>query len=44
MTALSDLAHDVTDAAGVSIDDVVDAFEDTYAEFAGEIAGIGQRV
>jgi len=44
MTALSDVAHDVTGAAGVSIDDVVDAFEDTYAEFAGEIAGIGQRV
>ena len=32
------------DAAGVSVDDVVAAFEDTYAEFAGEIAGLGQPV
>jgi AcrR family transcriptional regulator len=44
MTALSDFAHGVTDATGVTIDDVVGAFEDTYAEFAGEIAGLGQRV
>jgi AcrR family transcriptional regulator len=44
MTALTDLGHAITDTAGVSVDDVVAAFEDTYAEFAGEIADLVQPV
>ena len=44
MTALTDLGHAITHTAGVSVDDVVDAFEDTYAEFAGEIADLVQPV
>jgi AcrR family transcriptional regulator len=44
ITALCDLATDVTNAARINIDDVVDAFEATYADFAGEIAGVGQPV
>ncbi len=39
MTALQQLALDMAQATTVSIDDVVDAFEATYAEFAVEVAG-----
>ncbi|MBB2990823.1 AcrR family transcriptional regulator [Mycolicibacterium iranicum] len=42
ITAMCDLAE--KSALGIDIDDVIRAFEDTYAEFAGEIAGIGQPV
>ncbi|PRC44932.1 TetR family transcriptional regulator, partial [Mycobacterium sp. ITM-2017-0098] len=44
MTAMRELAHSASDAAGIGVDDVVSAFEDTYADFAGEIAGLGQPV
>jgi len=44
ITAVRDLVEDVTVAVGVSVGDVVNAFEATYAEFAGEIAGLGQPV
>jgi AcrR family transcriptional regulator len=44
MTALRELASDRTDMTRIGVDDVVDAFEATYAEFAGEIAGLGQPV
>jgi AcrR family transcriptional regulator len=42
ITALQELAQNMVRARPVSIDDVIDAFEATYAEFAGEMAGIGQ--
>lgn len=44
MTAMRELAQSASDAAGIGVDDVVMAFEDTYADFAGEIAGLGQPV
>jgi len=44
ITAVRDLAEDGTAAAPVSVDDVIDAFEATYADFAGEMAGLGQPV
>ena len=44
MTAMRELAHSASDAAGIRVDDVVAAFEDTYADFAREIAGVGQPV
>ncbi|MBV5246298.1 MULTISPECIES: TetR family transcriptional regulator [Mycolicibacterium] len=42
ITAMDDLAR--KHVSGISVDDVISAFDDTYAEFAGEIAGIGQPV
>ncbi len=42
ITAMSDLAQ--KDVAGIGVDDVIEAFEDTFAEFAGEIAGVRQPV
>jgi AcrR family transcriptional regulator len=42
MTAMKELADTASDAAGIGVDDVVSAFEDTYADFAGEIAGVRQ--
>lgn len=44
MTAMRELAQSASDAAGIGVDDVVMAFEDTYADFAGEIVGLGQPV
>lgn len=44
MTAMTELAHTASTAAGIGVDDVVTAFEDTYADFAGEIPGVGQPV
>jgi AcrR family transcriptional regulator len=44
MTAMRELAQSASSAAGIGVDDVVMAFEDTYADFAGEIAGLGQPV
>lgn len=44
ITAARGLVEDVTAVTEVSLDDVVNAFEATYAEFAAEIAGVGQAV
>ena len=44
ITAARGLVEDVNVVAEVSLDDVVNAFEATYAEFAAEIAGVGQAV
>lgn len=44
MTAMRELASSPSGAAGVGVDDVISAFEDTYADFAGEIAGLSQPV
>lgn len=44
ITALQQLAQDMVHAVAVSIDDVVVAFEATYAEFAGEVASFKQPV
>ncbi|MDG4665669.1 TetR family transcriptional regulator [Mycobacterium sp. 236(2023)] len=42
ITAMTDLA--ARSASGIDVDDVVAAFEDTFAEFAGEIAGLALPV
>ena len=42
ITAMADLA--ARNASGIDVDDVVAAFEDTFAEFAGEIAGLALPV
>lgn len=42
ITAMSDLAQ--RSVSGIDVDDVIAAFEDTFAEFAGEIAGLAQPV
>ena len=42
ITAMSDLAD--RSVSGIDVNDVITAFEDTFAEFAGEIAGLGQPV
>jgi AcrR family transcriptional regulator len=42
ITAMADLAQRNT--SGIGVDDVVAAFEDTFAEFAGEIAGLALPV
>lgn len=44
ITAMGELAQDRIAAAVFSVDDVVDAFESTYAEFEAEIAALGQPV
>ena len=44
ITALQQLALDMAHATTVSIDDVVDAFGATYAEFAVEVAGLKEPV
>ena len=44
MTALTELTDDLTTAGRVEIDDMVAVLDVTYAEFAGEIAGLGQVV
>ncbi|VEG57738.1 TetR family transcriptional regulator [Mycolicibacterium aurum] len=44
MTAMRELADTASEAAGIGVDDVVAAFEDTFAVFAGETAGLGQPV
>lgn len=44
MTAMRELASVASERAGIGVDDVVSAFESTYADFAGEIAGLGQPV
>lgn len=44
MTALQDLGRRTDSAVLVSVDEVIEAFESTYAEFSGEIAGLGQPV
>jgi AcrR family transcriptional regulator len=42
MTALTDLARECRDWSQVSIDDLVDRLEVTFAEFASEISDVGQ--
>jgi AcrR family transcriptional regulator len=42
ITAVRGLLEDGTLAEDVSVDDAVNAFEATYAEFAAEIAGLGR--
>jgi len=44
MTAMRELTTAASDATRIGVDDVVAAFENTYADFAGEIAGLGQPV
>lgn len=44
MTALTDLAADVRDGAQLTIDDVAECLEATFAEFTGLIAGNRQAV
>ncbi|KWX67053.1 TetR family transcriptional regulator [Mycobacterium sp. NAZ190054] len=44
MTALQDLDRWTRSDVPVSVDDVIAAFESTYAEFTGEIIGLGQPV
>ncbi len=44
MVAMRELARTASSTAGIGVDDVVTALEDTYAEFAGEIAGLGLPV
>ncbi|WP_137148491.1 TetR family transcriptional regulator [Mycolicibacterium sp. CR10] len=44
ITALQQVALDMAHATTVSIDDVVDAFGATYAEFAVEVAGLKEPV
>ncbi|CAA0114914.1 HTH-type transcriptional regulator BetI [Mycolicibacterium vanbaalenii] len=44
MTALTELTDDLTTGGRVEIDDMVAVLDLTYAEFAGEIAGLGQAV
>jgi hypothetical protein len=42
MTALTDLAGECRDWSQVSIDDLLDRLEVTFAEFASEISDVGQ--
>ncbi|MDZ4240424.1 MAG: TetR family transcriptional regulator [Hydrogenophaga sp.] len=42
MTALRELSDDLVGLVNVDIEDMVAVFEATYAEFAGEIARLGQ--
>lgn len=44
LTALQDLGVQAAAGAPVTVDDLISAFESTYAEFIGEIAGLGQPV
>ncbi len=44
LTALQDLNVQAGPGALVTVDDVIAAFQSTYAEFVGEIAGLGQPV
>ncbi|MGE2734986.1 TetR family transcriptional regulator [Mycolicibacterium vaccae] len=44
MTAVESLAEDLNSADAMTLDDVIDAFEATYDEFAREMADIGQPV
>lgn len=44
MTALENLADNLTSLDAMTVDDVIDAYEATFAEFTSEIAGIGQPV
>ncbi|MEZ0342063.1 TetR family transcriptional regulator [Mycobacterium sp. pV006] len=44
MTALESLADNLTSLDAMTVDDVIDAYEATFAEFTSEIAGIGQPV
>ncbi|WNG86697.1 TetR family transcriptional regulator [Mycobacterium sp. ITM-2016-00317] len=44
LTALQDLGIQAAAGAPVTVDDLIAAFESTYAEFIGEIAGLGQPV
>lgn len=44
MTALESAVDDAKSLVSITVDDLVAAFEATYAEFASEMAGIGQPV
>jgi AcrR family transcriptional regulator len=44
LTALQDLNVQAGPGALVTVDDVIAAFQSTYSEFVGEIAGLGQPV
>jgi hypothetical protein len=44
MTALTNLGDEALDWTQLSIDDVIDQLEATYAEFAGEIGALRRPV